>query len=308
MNRKEHLQETRRQGTLQFPCTMYFAYDAPDDPDLPDDRGRLPFEVKPHWHDALEILHLERGIFRVGVNMERYVIEDEAFLFVERGTIHTIWSEKDYTEQAILFESALLDGEDAATREIVQPLMQGKRHFPIRIEAEDAGFLDIKELYQTISDLFLSYGEDYEDQRHLPAGSAQLRVKAALLNMMAVLAEHELITGEKAAPDPRVEALKDVITYMRMHYAEKIYISDLAKIMNMNEQYFCRFFHKTTGRTPVTYMNELRIRQAAQLLASKDMPILEIAGECGYTNIGHFIEVFKRMTGYTPSGFRSRNR
>ena len=55
------LQETRRQGTLTFPCTMYVA-------DAARQELKRSFYTKPHWHDAFELLHFEEGIFRLTVN------------------------------------------------------------------------------------------------------------------------------------------------------------------------------------------------------------------------------------------------
>ena len=297
MSRKENLKETRRQGTLQFPCTMYFAQDL---------HHAGPFEVKAHWHDAMEILHLEKGIFQVGINMEQYTVREETFVFVESGMLHTLYSEEAYREQAILLDPELIDGDDSATREIVEPLMQGRTHFPRMMQAQNPGFEEIKKLYQVVTVIFLTCGEEQEDQRHLLLSTAQLRVKAALLNMIAVLGENSLIEGRDDGRDPRVEMLKEVIIFIREHCGEKIYLADLARIMNMNEQYFCRFFRKVTCRTPITYINEIRIRRACELLRQTDLPILQVAGECGYGNAGHFTEEFKKLTGFRPGEYRRK--
>ena len=78
--------------------------------------------------------------------------------------------------------------------------------------------------------------------------------------------------------------------------------------MNMNEQYFCRFFKKTLGKTPVTYMNEVRIRQAVLMLEKTQETVVDIANACGYGNMGHFITEFKRLTGHTPLEYRRVSR
>ena len=115
------LQETRLHGTVTFPCTMYIA-DADREPE------GTPFEVKLHWHENIELLHFEKGKYRVGINMDRYVVEQEAFSFVNAGKLHTIDCGVGYKEQAVLFDPMILSGVgvNAASKELIDPLVQGR--------------------------------------------------------------------------------------------------------------------------------------------------------------------------------------
>ena len=101
-----------------------------------------------------------------------------------------------------------------------------------------------------------------------------------------------------------MDVLKESITYMRNHYSEKIYISDLADLANMNEQYYCRFFKKAIGKTPIEYLNELRIQRSMRLLQSSQKSVLEISLECGFNNLGNYMRTFKKVTGTTPLQYR----
>ena len=75
----------------------------------------------------------------------------------------------------------------------------------------------------------------------------------------------------------------------------------------MNEQYFCRFFKKSIGRSPMVYINEFRIRQAMHFLEDTDEPVTEVAMECGYNNLGNFLREFHRQTGTTPLKYRKNS-
>lgn len=75
----------------------------------------------------------------------------------------------------------------------------------------------------------------------------------------------------------------------------------------MNSQYFCRYFKRLTGKTITTYLNEIRIDKAAELLVSSDEKSIEIAGACGFENIGYFNKRFKNLKGSTPSKYRERH-
>ena len=50
--------------------------------------------------------------------------------------------------------------------------------------------------------------------------------------------------------------------YIDKNYLNKIYIEDLAKEVNMNSQYFCRFFKSVIGKTPIDYLNNYRIEKS----------------------------------------------
>ncbi len=104
--------------------------------------------------------------------------------------------------------------------------------------------------------------------------------------------------------DKRVEDIKAVLTYIKENYKEKIYIRDLSDLINMNEQYFCRFFKKAIGHTPIEFINEYRIRQSMHLLEKTDLAVTEICLECGYNNIGNFLKEFRRYTNTTPLKYR----
>ena len=103
-----------------------------------------------------------------------------------------------------------------------------------------------------------------------------------------------------------MEDIKTILTYIKDNYKEKIYISDLAEQVSLNEQYFCRFFKKAIGRTPMEYVNEYRIKQTRRLLEETDLPVTEVCLECGYNNMGNFLREFRRQTGATPLQYRKQ--
>ena len=72
----------------------------------------------------------------------------------------------------------------------------------------------------------------------------------------------------------------------------------------MNEQYFCRFFKKAIGRTPITYINEYRIGHAITLLQDTELPVMDICLDCGFNNLGNFLREFRKKTGATPLQYR----
>jgi AraC-like DNA-binding protein len=105
-----------------------------------------------------------------------------------------------------------------------------------------------------------------------------------------------------------VDRLTNAINYVKNHLHEEIKQPDVAKLVNMAPQSFSRFFRAQTGRTFVSFVNEVRITEACHLLATTDRDILDIALSCGYANISHFNRKFLENRKLTPSRFRENQR
>lgn len=287
-------------GTEAFPCAIY--------------QTKVPVRrplVKHHWHNEVEILYFYGGDFRLEINMEQFPISCECLYFINPGELHTIISETvdNAGEEAILFDPGILSfsSYDTAQLELIQPICSGHLLFPRCVMPEDPAFPLLKDLFM---ETIRCFGGK-------PLGEApihtcivtddlitQLNVKATLLKLLACLFSSRLFTSTEKNYDKRVEGIKTVLTYIQDNYREKIYIRNLAELVNMNEQYFCRFFKKVIGRSPMDYVNEYRIRQACRLLAGTSSSVTEICLECGFNNIGNFLREFKKYKNLTPLQYR----
>ncbi len=297
----EAAEESRQQGYTSFPCSMYFADSETD--------GSLKFDTKAHWHSSTELLHFERGTFSLSINMENTVVTGECYAFVESGMLHSITSEPAYRESALLFSPSVLSTRniDSSEQNLIEPLIHGNLTLPRFIRPGMPVFAEFDRLYRQIADIFRNADDRRDDQFNLSGASDQLRCKALMMLLVSALAESGLLTASDYVPDSKVEALKSVLSYINGNYGSKIYIRDLAELMNFNEQYFSRFFRKTVGRTCVDYINNVRVRHAMKMLRTTSLPVLDIAYACGFGNIGHFIQTFKKATGKKPLEYRMQH-
>jgi AraC family transcriptional regulator len=95
-----------------------------------------------------------------------------------------------------------------------------------------------------------------------------------------------------------------------LHYVEEnldAHLSNalLAEIARTSESRFIRRFREATGRTPGRFVQDRRLRRAADLLVSTARSIEEIAQECGFANRYHFTRVFSQRMGCPPARYRS---
>lgn len=98
--------------------------------------------------------------------------------------------------------------------------------------------------------------------------------------------------------------MNNILQFTFNNAHRKIYIDEVAQIANLSTEAFCRYFKTRTMKTYTTFLNEVRVSQASQLLINnKDKSITEICFETGFSNVSNFNRVFKRITGKTPSQY-----
>ena len=297
-----NLKEIRPHGTKAFPCAIYQTRSV--------GKGVL---VKHHWHDEVEILYFSGGQFRLEINMEQFPIRSECLYFINPGELHSIATEQSgsLTEEAVVFSPGILsfDSYDAAQMQLLQPMQNGKIRFPRFLLPGHPAFAPIHAAFTEIMQSFGPFVEDLSlcDGAVTDDLTSQLYIKSSLLRILAVLSSHRLFTPMEKNHDKRVEVITKTLTYNRENYKEKIYIHDLAKQACMNEQYFCRFFKKAIGRSPIEYVNEYRVKQSLRLLEETDLPITEVCLESGYNNLGNFLREFRKYTGTTPLQYRKKS-
>ena len=66
---------------------------------------------------------------------------------------------------------------------------------------------------------------------------------------------------------------------------------------------FCRYFKQHTGRTFVSFLNEIRIGYACKLMIEEKLPVSIACGESGFNNLAHFNKLFKRTYGQSPTEY-----
>ncbi len=134
--------------------------------------------------------------------------------------------------------------------------------------------------------------------------SAEHRIAHMIELILAISeTEDEFIVGKRRKHDRRQERIDQIRVFIICNSQKSITIDDTARHLNMNRSAFCSFFKRTTGKTFVNYLNELRVEQACQLLKQHRMSISEICFHVGFNNIPYFNRVFKRLKGMSPTQY-----
>lgn len=134
----------------------------------------------------------------------------------------------------------------------------------------------------------------------------KLPIRAGIYLMVTALLRY--YCGSKDEQDRivyhNVLRLRPVITYISENFKDKIYIERLADMINVSPDYFTKMFKDSIGKTPIEYINGLRVNYSMRLLASTEMSMAEIADDIGFCNPNYFHKIFKQYMGVSPLQYR----
>ena len=95
-----------------------------------------------------------------------------------------------------------------------------------------------------------------------------------------------------------------VLQYIEANLDRKITLSKLASIAGVGKFYFCRLFKNSLGFTPYQYVLQQRVAKAKKLLTYSNIPICDVALDCGFSSQSHLAKHFRSMVKASPMNYR----
>ena len=83
-------------------------------------------------------------------------------------------------------------------------------------------------------------------------------------------------------------------------------LAEVARAVDLHPVYLGQLFTREIRQTLGDFVNDLRVRAAAEALSSGSIPLAEIAIENGFYDQSHFSRTFSRKVGVSPGAFRRR--
>ena len=147
----------------------------------------------------------------------------------------------------------------------------------------------IMQIYERLLNLL-----DYESQ------TAKELVKELIFTVNAEICKqnYELLKSNDGACDI-------VMSHLKRNLGENISLEELADLVHLEKSYLIRLFRKTTGKTPIEALIDMRMEKAADLVANTNLKIHDIAVTCGYNTPSFFISEYKKRYNITPESHRN---
>ena len=110
------------------------------------------------------------------------------------------------------------------------------------------------------------------------------------------------------APTAQPQRMKEIHDLLTANLDQRYTIEALSKQFFMDSSTLKREFRQAYGLPIATYLKEVRIHKAMELLSSTELPIAASAAQIGYETQGKFAAAFKAATTLSPSAYRQSYR
>jgi AraC-like DNA-binding protein len=102
--------------------------------------------------------------------------------------------------------------------------------------------------------------------------------------------------------------LRCIEEYIDVHLEKDLSVEELASHLGISQSHFARSFRSSVGLAPHAYVMRRRLLRAQELLASTELPFIDIALAAGFADQSHFCRRFHEMMGVPPRTFRLQHR
>lgn len=131
----------------------------------------------------------------------------------------------------------------------------------------------------------------------------------SILNELAHAPRRKLVSNlyesERLIHHSKSRRISKVCKFIEENISQKITLSDAASLVNMSDSAFSHFFKRQTSISFITYINNLRVAKACDLLANTALSASEICYDCGFNNKSNFIRLFTKRKNMTPIEYRN---
>lgn len=280
--------ENIKHGSSQFPLACY-VYEG----------AKFSKKFASHWHPEVEIICFEQGSYVMNIQSEPVTIEAPAILVIPSKLVHSIYFPGNAKERAIVFNPEIVRFAfyDQTQNTIFDNLYDNTKNNIALLKSSSSYYQSVLESFNFIFERFQT-----KDNNERLILKLRLMTMLSLLNTSGIFHSVDIPSEFEQG---RQKKLKELIEWIQDHHSGPLAVADAANRMNFSEAYFCRFFKKATKMSFTEYVNDYRLRQAADDILVASKPISEIAADHGFDNESYFFRLFKKKFGITPLKYRA---
>lgn len=232
----------------------------------------------PHWHDAVEILHIRQG--RAMQQLDSHVFP------VKRSDIVIIWTNQIHATYSAKNEECKID--------VYQ--LPADNHPAVRAIRFAAPITPTHPLYRTIEQTIYSMAQEMQHQK--PAYGCAVKSQMYALYTLLVR-QADTLPLQTRLPVGHKDTVTMLLELVGSQYQQPLTLTDAARAVHLSIPQVTRVFKQATGMTFKQYVNLFRIDQSVPSLL-RGTSVTQTAMECGFENVNTFIRLFKQHKKMTP--------
>ena len=244
-----------------------------------------------HMHDAIEFIYCNEGSVRINLDEKEFSIyPGDLTLFRSRG-IHCIFSEDEEINNYYVLKISTQFLSRFLPSDIFKKIL-------LRFMSLDSSFKTVwnrdelkgTRIYEALQNLIR--------ESESPTNLTEVSQLSSVLTIL-----HEICKNDDVDFNTKIlgsDVIYKALVYVNDNFDSEISAEEVSKKFGMSLGYFSRSFKAATGKSFKDYLIGIRFNKAELLLANTDLSVTEIAMQCGYPNVSHFIALYKKYRGTTP--------
>lgn len=177
---------------------------------------------------------------------------------------------------------------------LLEPRHRKRHRFASRLHLKREQLMEVEELAETM-----------ERECKKKNSGHEVLLRAKLLELITYLSR--AYEGGKSTEAQSLLRVSDVIGALEKDYSKDWKLDELVNIAHMSKSNLLTTFRKATGQTPIEYLMSVRILRATELLRTTENSITETAFAAGFNDSNYFTRQFRKITGTSPSTYRSQH-
>lgn len=251
-----------------------------------------------HWHDDLEFLVVLDGAMTYYVNNRPYRLEQGMGIFVNSGRLHYGSAQDHCRHLFCVIGLQLMNGHPLLREKYLEPLFREGQVDAVVLKPDNSWQWSLLNGIMEIAEIMRVQTMGYE-----------FRLLSRFELMLSELCAHVVFDQPvKQKFQKEVPAFKQIVSYIRRHYPEKLQLQDLAAAGAVCRNKCYAIFQTTVGQSPMAYLNNYRLLRSAGLLVDSEQSITEIAENCGFGSASYFSKLFREHYQMSPRAYREQQR
>lgn len=283
----ENMMETIQHGSKEYPFHFYY-----------DNLELFDFHcIEWHWHTEFEFVYVETGTVYFGISDKQFALSEGQGVFINSKILHRYFSQGNAIVPNFVLMPYFIAAQDSLIyQKYVLPIMAAPMDYQIFSQ-------DIPWQAEVLS-LMREMMAAQEKASDVELVNSYLIQKIWHILYQNTDVEH---MGKKENYSASSQArLQLMMQYIHQKSAYNISLSDIADQAKVSKSTALNLFQRYLGISPVTYLVNYRLQEAAKLLASTEKKVTVISKDTGFDSVDYFCKAFKKYYKLTPTEYRKK--